>query len=243
MSSSPPPSYLRQLAQVLNSGRPEAAILAAFAALAGLTILFVKVAEEVIEGDTGGFDRALLLAFRTSGNPADPIGPAWLAEAMRDVTALGSTAVLTLLVITVTGFLLIMHKRQSALMIVLSVVGGTVLGSLMKIGFGRPRPAIVPHLTEVSSASFPSGHSMMSAVVYLTLGALLARTQQNTGVKIYIFAMATGLAMLVGISRVYLGVHWPTDVLAGWALGSLWALMCWAVMVWLQGQGRVEGGS
>jgi undecaprenyl-diphosphatase len=110
----------------------------------------------------------------------------------------------------------------------------------MKWAYARPRPELVPHGAEVYTASFPSGHSMMSAVVYLTLGALLARTQSSQGAKIYILSVAVILTVLVGTSRVYLGVHWPTDVLAGWALGGLWALICWLAMLWLQASGQVE---
>ena len=110
----------------------------------------------------------------------------------------------------------------------------------MKWVFSRPRPDLVPHGAEVYTASFPSGHSMMSAVVYLTLGALLARTQSDRSVKTYVLAMAVVLTVLVGTSRVYLGVHWPTDVLAGWALGGAWALVCWSAMTWLQSRGQVE---
>jgi undecaprenyl-diphosphatase len=101
----------------------------------------------------------------------------------------------------------------------------------------------VPHGAEVYTASFPSGHSMMSAIVYLTLGALVARTQPDHGVKVYIMTIAVALTLMVGVSRVYLGVHWPTDVLAGWSLGGVWALLSWLVMVWLQSRGRLKGES
>ena len=182
------------------------------------------------------------MALRTPGNLADPIGPKWLEEMMRDFTALGSTGVLTVMVLAIAGFLAMTRKGHAALLVLVSVGGGVLISQTMKWAYARPRPDLVPHGAEVFTASFPSGHSMMSAVVYLTLGALLARTQPDRAVKAYILAMAVLLTVLVGVSRVYLGVHWPTDVLAGWALGGLWALICLAVMQWLQARGQVEDG-
>jgi undecaprenyl-diphosphatase len=161
---------------------------------------------------------------------------------MRDFTALGSTGVLAVVVAAIAGFLAMTRKSHAALFVLASVIGGVLISQAMKWAFARPRPDLVPHGAEVFSASFPSGHSMMAAVVYLTLGALLARTQSDRAVKAYVLAVAVLLAALVGASRVYLGVHWPTDVLAGWALGGVWALFCLLVMQWLQTRGQVEDG-
>jgi undecaprenyl-diphosphatase len=116
-----------------------------------------------------------------------------------------------------------------------------LLSSLLKLGFDRPRPDLVAHGAQVYSASFPSGHALMSAVAYLTLGALLARVQKGRRLKLYVLAVAVTLTFLIGVSRVYLGVHWPTDVLAGWCIGSAWALTCWVLAIWLQGRGEMEG--
>jgi undecaprenyl-diphosphatase len=143
-------------------------------------------------------------------------------------------------VLAVTGFLGIIRKGHAALAVLVSVVTGVLLSQTTKWAFARPRPELVPHGVEIHTASFPSGHAMMSAVVYLTLGALLARTQSSQAVKAYILGVAIFLTTAVGASRVYLGVHWPTDVLAGWALGGLWALICWLAMLWLQSKGQVE---
>jgi undecaprenyl-diphosphatase len=159
---------------------------------------------------------------------------------MRDFTAMGSTGVLTLMVLTIAGFLAMTRKGHAALFVLASVIGGVLISQSIKWAYARPRPELVPHGAEVYTASFPSGHSMMAAVVYLTLGVLLARTQADRIVKIYIVAVAVIVTVLVGTSRVYLGVHWPTDVLAGWALGAAWALLCWLVMTWLQTRGQVE---
>jgi undecaprenyl-diphosphatase len=210
--------------------------------IAGAAALFAffKIANAVGAGSTRSFDEAIILAMRTPGNLADPVGPLWFQEMVRDFTALGSTGVLTFVVFAIAGFLAMTAKGHAALFVLASVGSGVLLSETMKWIHSRPRPDLVPHGAEVYSASFPSGHSMMSAVVYLTLGALLARTQANRSVKVYILTLAAVLAMLVGLSRVYLGVHWPTDVLAGWTLGGVWALACWSLMVWLQARGQVE---
>lgn len=218
----------------------ERTVLVAVILGAAALFAFAKIANEVGQGETRAFDEWLLLSLRTPGDPAVPIGPKRVQELMRDITALGSTGVLTIMVLSVVGFLAMTRKRHAAILVLASVVGGTLLSQTMKFAFARPRPDLVPHGAEVYTASFPSGHSMMSAVVYLTLGALLARTQPDRSVKVYIMTIAVTLTVLVGISRVYLGVHWPTDVLAGWSLGGVWALLCWLVMVWLQRRGNVE---
>lgn len=211
------------------------------AAIAAISLYaFVEIADDMAEGDTTAFDTAILLAFREAADHANPIGPPWLEVVMRDFTALGGMAVLTTVTIMVFCFLMLTHKRHAAWMVVASVGGGILLSNLLKWGFARPRPDLVPHATAVYSQSFPSGHAMLSAVVYLTLGALLARTQADTRVKVYLLAAACALTLIIGVSRIYLGVHWPTDVLAGWAGGSSWALLCWGVMLWLQGKGKIE---
>ncbi|WP_052763980.1 phosphatase PAP2 family protein [Microvirga massiliensis] len=223
-----------------HAGRLERRIVVPLGVAGAALLLFTRIAGEVVEGDTRAFDEAVLLALRSSGDLSDPIGPVWLEEMMRDFTALGGTGVLAMLTVAVAGFLLMTRKSHAAAMILVSVVSGVVLSSLLKWGFARPRPELVPHEAAVYTQSFPSGHAMMSAVVYLTLGALLARTQAQTSVKIYLLVVAGLLTLLVGASRVYLGVHWPTDVIAGWALGSVWALLSWLTMLWLQERGDVE---
>ena len=225
---------------LIRVSRAEKSVLFVAFVLAISLFAFVEIAEEVGEGETAAFDTAILLAFRNSTDLSDPLGPAWFEGIMRDFTALGGVAVLTTVTILVAGFLFLTRKHRAAWMVIVSVLGGIALGHLLKWGFGRPRPDLVPHATAVYSQSFPSGHAMLSAVVYLTLGALLARTEREVRVKIYLISAAGLLTLMVGISRVYLGVHWPTDVLAGWAVGASWALVCWLVMLWLQGRGKVE---
>ncbi|MBC8108515.1 MAG: phosphatase PAP2 family protein [Anaerolineae bacterium] len=188
---------------------------------------FIELAGEVTEGETQQVDERLVRVMRNPNDPADPVGPRWLEEAGRDVTALGGVLVLALMTATVVGYLFIDGKRRSALFVLFATAGGLILSTALKHFFDRPRPGAVPHLSYVYTSSFPSGHSMLSAAVYLTLGSLLMRFQPRRRLKIYFLFVATVLTVLVGISRVYMGVHYPTDVLAGWTAGLVWALICW----------------
>lgn len=231
---------MRTVGLLSRLGRHQLAILLGVSVIAGLLFTFLSLAGEVMEGETLAFDRALLLALRSAADPTQPAGPYWLGRAARDITSLGSVTVLTLITVSAIGFLLILRKRGSALLVVVSVGGGMLLSSLLKSSYDRPRPDLVPHGDIVITASFPSGHSMLSAVVYLTLGALLARFVPGRSVKAYLLVLALLLTLAVGASRVYLGVHWPTDVLAGWTMGAAWASLCWLVAQWLQRQGTVE---
>jgi undecaprenyl-diphosphatase len=234
-------NYLRELLPWRSSWTmAEFGILAALLLIAGTGFAMVELANEISEGETHGFDRAILLAFRNPADNADPIGPWWLEVMMKDFTSLGGTAVLTLMTIGVIGYLLIERKYAVALFVLVAIGGGSLVSTLLKLGFDRPRPDLVAHAVDVRTASFPSGHALMSAVTYLTLGALLARLQPRRRLKLYILGVALTLTLLIGVSRVYLGVHWPTDVLAGWCVGSAWALACWLVAYWLQRRGGIE---
>ncbi|MBL8532079.1 MAG: phosphatase PAP2 family protein [Hyphomonadaceae bacterium] len=215
------PGYWRRWA------REDIGPISVFLAVSALVWGFVELAGEVGEGDVRLLDERILLALRT-GDVADPIGPRWVELAMVDITALGGFAVLTLLTLLAAGYLLVSRKWIEAAMLVIAVGGGTLISEGLKIGFARPRPDLVAHVVETTSMSFPSGHAMLSAVTYLTLGALLAQAQSRQALRIYIVGAAMLTALLVGVSRIYLGVHWPTDVLGGWCLGAAWALICWA---------------
>lgn len=217
--------------------RREIVPIAVLLALAVLLLAFVEIADEITEGEGEArwFDEGLLLALRTA-DPADPIGPRWFEEAVMDVTALGGFAVLALLTLLVCGYLLVLKKWADALMLLVATLGGTAISEGLKLGFNRPRPDLVAHVVETTSMSFPSGHAMLSAVTYLTLGALLARAQERRRLRGYILGAAILITLLIGASRVYLGVHWPTDVLAGWCLGAAWALVCWVIATWLTGR-------
>jgi undecaprenyl-diphosphatase len=214
--------------------------LASLAFIAASLYVFAQIADEVTEGKFVRFDETILRALRNPADLADPIGPRWVETIFLDITALGSTTVLTLICASVIGFLLIDGKRGAALFVLMAVAGGALLSTAAKFMFARPRPELVAHLVDVSSYSFPSGHALSSAVTYLTLGALLMRTQRHKRVKAYLLGVAVLLTLLIGASRVYLGVHWPSDVLAGWFLGAAWAMLCWQVERLLQQRGQVE---
>lgn len=199
-----------------------------------------ELADEVIEGSTRNLDRDLLLLLRTKGDLDDPIGPAWIEEVVRDLTAIGGVAVLTLTTLAVVGFFLLQRKFASTLYLLTSVGGGLLISMAAKGFFDRPRPDLVPYDSFVHTASFPSGHSMMAAVAYLTLGVLVARTLPPARLKVYVLTLAVVATLLVGISRVYIGVHWPTDVLAGWLGGVVWAFICMLGARFLARRGSVE---
>jgi len=201
---------------------------------------FISLADRVQEGRTQAFDERVLTAVRRLENPAQPIGPPWMAEVGRDLTALGGVTVLLLATVAVLGFLGLSRKLGLMTFVLLATLGGLGLSSLLKVLFVRPRPSVVPHLSHAYTSSFPSGHSLMSAVVYLTLGALLTTLVTRRRLKVYILAVSLSLTGLVGISRVYMGVHYPTDVLAGWMTGLAWAVLCWTIARWLQRRGAVE---
>lgn len=208
---------------------------------------FANIAEAVIAGGTQRFDEWAVKALRmpdpqsTAARPRPqvPIGPGWLREVGRDVTALGGLAVLILMTVAVAGYLLMVGKYHAMWLVLIATAGGLLASTLLKYAFDRPRPD-VDHYSHVYTSSFPSGHSMLSAVVYLTLGSLLTRLVAERHVKIYLIVVALLLSFLVGVSRVYMGVHYPTDVLAGWTAGLVWALICWMSARYLQKCGTVE---
>jgi undecaprenyl-diphosphatase len=200
---------------------------------------FVELAGDVLEGDTQAFDRWLLEALRSPENSEWPRGPRWLVEVGRDITAFGSSVVVVLLTAAVVGYLWLQRKYGALWFVVVATIGGGLLSHLLKGLFARARPDPVPCLW-VSSPSFPSGHAILAAVVYLTLGILLARLEPRPLLKAYFLGVMMTLTCLVGVSRVYLGVHYPTDVLAGWTVGLVWGLLCWLAAWYLQRRGSVE---
>jgi undecaprenyl-diphosphatase len=197
---------------------------------------FIVIADEVFEGDTQSFDDWAVKALRKPDDLKDPIGPPWLEEIGRDLTALGGIVVLTIVTLVIAGFLWLSGKRREVWLLVAATLGGVAIASIFKVAFDRPRPNLVPHLSHVETSSFPSGHSMMAAIVYLTLGTVVAEVVTTKRLKFYCVAVAITIVLLVGVSRVYLGVHYPTDVLAGWSAGLVWAMLCWLVARMLRGK-------
>jgi undecaprenyl-diphosphatase len=213
-------------------------LLVTLVVIAG-TWAFVELAGDVLEGDTQAFDRWLLQALRSPEDPEWPRGPRWLVEVGRDITAFGSSVVVALLTAAVVGYLWLQRTYGALWFVVVATAGGGLLSHMLKALFARERPEPVPCLW-VSSPSFPSGHAILAAVVYLTLGILLARLEPRPLLKVYFLGVMMALACLVGVSRVYLGVHYPTDVLAGWTVGLVWGLLCWLAAWYLQRRGAVE---
>ena len=163
-----------------------------------------------------------------------------MPEVARDITAMGSTDILWLATAAVVGFLALDRRYWASGFVLGAVCGGWAVSFALKAAFDRPRPELVPHLMRAYFSSFPSGHSMMSAVVYGTLGSLLSSLVTRRRLKVYFLGLAAALAGLVGVSRVYLGVHYPTDVLAGWSAGLAWSTLCWLVGRKLERRGSIE---
>jgi len=228
---------LRSLLEWLGGHGP-VVLLAALLVVLG-TWAFVEIADEVLEGETQDLDEWAVRRLRKPDNAAEPVGPEWLHEVGRDLTALGGVAFMTMTTLGVAGYLLLIRKFHAMWLVLIATTGGLILSTVLKAMFSRERPD-VPHLSYDFTSSFPSGHSMMAAVVYLTLGSLMTRLVENRIVKIYVLTLALLVTILVGVSRVYMGVHYPTDVLAGWTAGLVWALLCWLVARRLQIKGKVE---
>lgn len=204
---------------------------------------FLQIADEVGEEEIGAIDRWLLLALRNPQDLADPLGPEWFEEFMVELTALGGYPLLTLIVAAVCGFLLVVGRTGPALFTVFSIVSGTIAAHLLKLFYDRPRPDLVEQLVAVQTPSFPSGHASMSAVVYFTLAMLIVRLVESRAAQIYVLVAATVLTVGIGVSRVYLGVHWPSDVAAGWAFGLSWACLAWLTVTGLRAWRDSNGGT
>jgi undecaprenyl-diphosphatase len=198
--------------------------------LAGAALMgFLEIADEVQEDGVGALDRRIMLMLRTPGDPTNPIGPPWFEEMMRDITALGGFTFLTLFVVIAVSALAFYGERRQAIVLGVSIGVASLANDALKL-FERPRPELVPHESYVYTHSFPSGHSMLSAATFLTTAAILSSFQSQRRAKAFLFSVAGLLIVSVGISRVYLGVHWPSDVIAGWVLGAAWAALSWLVV-------------
>jgi undecaprenyl-diphosphatase len=219
---------------------PETATFLNLCIAAGCGWIFLRLVKKVQGGATKTLDEQVLRMLRHNHNPALPRGPKWLPQVAQDVTSLGSGSNLTLASGIAVGFLCLHRRFRAAGFLTVSLGSGLILSHLLKKFFLRERPTVVPHLTHFDPGSFPSGHSMGTTLVYLTLGGIISRQTRRLLSKAYFLSVALGLTVLVGISRIYLGVHFPSDVLAGWAVGSLWSTMCTQTARWLQRGGTVE---
>ncbi|HSD63909.1 MAG TPA: phosphatase PAP2 family protein [Ignavibacteriaceae bacterium] len=226
---------------IQRSGLAEIKLLFIFLSVVVGLLIFVSIANEVVEGETQHFDNDILKSLREPNDLSRPAFPDWLTQAMEDITSLGSGTVLVLFTIIVTGYLLLQKKYYWLWLVLIATIGGALLVWGLKEFIGRTRPTVVTHLLEEKSLSFPSGHSMMSAIVYLTQATLLSKLEKNRKAKIYIISIALLLTFLIGISRIYIGVHYPTDVLAGWVAGISWALLCWYIASILQRRNQEIG--
>lgn len=231
---------MKILERLRRAGRREILLLLAAAVVCGSLFVFAEVTDVVREGEWHEAEKQLIRSLRAPQDASVPIGPRWLQHVCLDISALGGGAVLTLMSLLVIGYLLMLRHYHAILLLLAATLGGMGLNNILKRFFGRERPDIVPHLSEVASASYPSGHSMLSAIVYLTLGVMLAQSVKPWRFKVYFVGAALLISFLVGLTRVFLGVHYPTDVVGGWAAGTAYAVLCATIAYWLQSRGMVE---
>ena len=208
--------------------------------LCAMVWLFIELALLVNSGEPISIDRSIMLAMRNPLDMSDPIGPRWFEELMRDITALGGTGILTLATLLASTCLFIQKNKALAWFVIVTISAGMLCSSLLKYGFSRPRPDLVAHGSYVYTTSFPSGHSMMSALVYFILCGILVQLQQQRHIQIFLLVTTGIVVMLIGLSRIYLGVHWPTDVLAGWSAGCFWALLSYRLLRYWQKRGKLS---
>lgn len=234
------PIYVRPLSWI---GEHELSVLLAVILIIGGLWLAVELADGVIDGNTQKLDMDLIMSLREGQDADNPIGPPWFEEMMRDFTSLGGTGILILIVFAVTFYYLIQARYKEMFFLLLAVVGAFVLSFFLKGLFDRPRPQFIPEGDYVFTASFPSGHALLSAATYLTLGIIIAELLDRNRLKAFVLVLAFFIMILVGFSRVYLGVHWPSDVLAGWALGTVWALAVWLMFRFIRSKKNPDAES
>ncbi len=219
---------------LLAAARRELGATAALLVMALGASIFLAIAEDVAEGETRAWDLRVLQALRVDGQPHVLVGPGWLHVAATDVTALGSITVLSLVILLAFALLASLRRWAEGLLLIAGAGGGLLISQGLKRVFERERPDMAYRAVEAVNASFPSGHAMLSAVVFLTLGVLAARYADRRRVKVLAVVAAVLLSLLVGMSRIYLGVHWASDVLAGWSMGAAWAMACWLAAFFVQ---------
>jgi len=216
-------------ARHLINPRTEGFALAAVLGLGLALVAFQDVADDQNEADGQASDWKILKALRTDGDPKRPLGPDWVKESLTETSALGGLAVLAGATAAVSGGLLIAGKRREAAILAATFAGALALSEGLKNIFKRGRPPAEYRAAEAVNESFPSGHALLSAATFLSLGLIVANAASGTALRAYALACAAAGGAAVGFSRIYLGVHWTNDVLGGWAAGSAWAAACWLV--------------
>ena len=201
---------------------------------------FFELASVVTAGGSDGIDETLLLSLREAHDLSDPIGPMWVEEMMRDITAFGGVGILVIISLLVFIYLLLAGHQTIAWCFFVAIITGITLSFSLKYGFTRPRPNLVPHGSYVYTSSFPSGHAMMSSLIYFSIAGMLSYLPFRRTIKSFFFFVAFGITISVGFSRVYLGVHWPTDVLAGWLTGTGWAVLSLFVVRYCQAKSWIQ---
>jgi undecaprenyl-diphosphatase len=232
----PPPPKLSLI-------RREAGLVVLVLAVGLFLLAFRQIAGAVGAGDARAFDKAVYQALRPPADAQHSLAIAWADIAASDFSAMGSVSVLAFIVVMVGGLFLCLRRPGEALMLLVASGGGLALTNLLKDLFQRDRPPLSPELAAGLNASFPSGHAMLSATVYLTLGALIGHFAGRRLIRLYVLGVAILLTAMIGLSRVYLGLHWTTDVLGGWCVGAAWALG-WraAALAWDRLGRRRSGG-
>ncbi len=228
------------LVRGIRTGNANRLPVALFAIVTLGVYAFIEIADELAEGELRKIDENLFLILRSAGDSNVPIGPAWLQETAVEITAIGGYPLIVLTLAAVAGFFIVTRRYGAAVYAVLSVGTGALLSQTLKNYYGRPRPDLVDHLDTVHTMSFPSGHALVTTVTYLTLASIVVGFLDDRRARIYVLCFAVFVAVIVGVSRVYVGVHWPSDVAAGWALGAAWASLSWLIVHFI---GRKKSGA
>ncbi|MEQ8482376.1 MAG: phosphatase PAP2 family protein [Hoeflea sp.] len=228
--SSAPKRLTGWLLRGVRTGNANRLPVALFAIVTLGVYAFIEIADELAEGELRKIDEGLFLLLRSPADRSVPIGPAWLQETAVEITAIGGYPLIVLTLGAVAGFFVVTRRYGAAVYAVLSVGTGALLSQTLKNYYGRPRPDLVDHLDTVHTMSFPSGHALVTTVTYLTLASIVIGFLDSRRARFYVLSFAVFVAVIVGVSRVYVGVHWPSDVAAGWALGAAWASLSWLIV-------------
>jgi undecaprenyl-diphosphatase len=208
----------------LPLARRQAGLVILVLAVGLFLLAFREIAEAVGAGGARAFDHAIYDAVRPRASPETSLAVAWADIAARDFSAMGSVSVLAFIAVMVCGLFLCLRRRAEAVVLLVASGGGLALTNFLKDLFHQGRPPLSPAVAAGLNASFPSGHAMLSATVYLTLGALIGHFAGRRLIRLYVLGVAILLTLIIGVSRIYLGLHWTTDVLGGWCVGAAWAL-------------------